>query len=85
MHSVRGVRTHHLALRQESLDWQIWIEAGERLVPKKFVITFKDLPGSPQYTAVFTNWEFSPQLSDFVFLADLPEEAHRIQFINTVK
>ena len=32
------------------MDWQIWIEQGEKALPRKLVITYKDSPGYPQFT-----------------------------------
>lgn len=39
LHNVGDVSCHHLLFRQENLDWQIWIDAGERPLPRKLVIT----------------------------------------------
>jgi hypothetical protein len=57
---VAGVSTQHLAFSQEAIDWQIWIEEGQQPLPRKLVITYKNLPGSPQYSAVFSKWVFKP-------------------------
>lgn len=49
---------YHLAFIQDNLDWQIWIQIGDQPIPKKLLITYKNLPGSPQYTAVMSDWDF---------------------------
>src|SRR5215469_1074431 len=64
---VMGVPCEHLAFSQDNIDWQLWIESGPKPVPRKFVITYKDEAGSPQFTAVFSNWDFVTTLPDFVF------------------
>src|ERR1051326_21490 len=55
--TVIGVQCEHLAFSQDNIDWQLWIESGVRPVPRKFVITYKDEPDSPQFTAIFSNWD----------------------------
>jgi hypothetical protein len=77
--TVIGVPCEHLAFTQDDIDWQVWIETGPRPVPRKFVITYKDEPDSPQYTAIFSNWDFITQLPDFVFKFEPPGDASKIK------
>jgi hypothetical protein len=79
LHYVRDLKCHHLAFRQQGLDWQVWIEAGDKPLPRKLVITYKELPGHPQFTAVFDNWDMSPRLSDSLFTFKVPRGAKRIE------
>lgn len=77
--TVMGVPCEHLAFTQDNIDWQVWIENGARPVPRKFVITYKDEPESPQYTAIFSNWDFTTKLPDFVFKFEPPAGASKIK------
>jgi hypothetical protein len=77
--TVLGTPCEHLALTQTNIDWQVWIEDGARPVPRKFVITYKDEPDSPQYTAIFSNWDFTTKLPDFVFKFEPPPGASKIK------
>ena len=77
--TVMGVPCEHLAFTQDNIDWQVWIESGARPVPRKFVITYKDEPDSPQYTAIFLNWDFATELPDFVFKFEPPVGASQIK------
>ena len=61
---INGKTTFHLAFTQKTIDWQIWIEDGSRPVPRKLLITYKNEIGSPQYTAILSNWNFQPRLSN---------------------
>jgi hypothetical protein len=80
-HPVNGIRCHHLAFWQEGIDWQIWIEVGPRPVPRKLVITYKDEPGSPQYIAELSDWNFQARLSDHYFTFRPPVGSDRIEFL----
>ena len=53
---IDGVECDHLAFRNEDTDWQIWIEAGARPIPRKYVITNKGVTGAPQYTLRIKEW-----------------------------
>jgi hypothetical protein len=77
--TVMGVSCEHLAFSQGNIDWQIWIADGIRPVPRKFVITYKDEPGSPQFTAIFSDWDFTTPLPDFVFKFEPPPDAVKIK------
>jgi len=85
LHEIDGVKCHHLAFTQENLDWQIWIEDGRMLVPRKVVITYKLAEGMPQYTAVLSEWNFSPHLPESVFAFVTPVNAKKIEFVPTEK
>lgn len=64
---VGGVECDHLAFRDPSVDWQIWIQKGERPLPMKYVITTKWVTGAPQYMIRFRNWNVDPQLESKMF------------------
>jgi hypothetical protein len=81
LHSVGGVKCHHLSFIQDEIDWQIWVEDGKQLVPRKIVITYKNQPGAPQYTAVLSQWDFSVHLPDTLFRFQPPEGAEQIEFL----
>ncbi len=80
-HPVNGIPCHHLAFWQEGIDWQIWIEVGPRPVPRRLVITYKDEPGSPQYIAELSGWDFHPRLSDHYFTFRPPAGSVEIEFL----
>ena len=75
---VEGRTCHHLAFQHPDADWQIWIEAGDRPVPRKLAITYKNDPGAPQFTASWRQWDLSPSLPDWLFEFEAPESATRL-------
>jgi len=78
---VNGVDCHHLAFIEKYIDWQIWIEDGEKPLPRKVVITYKTMPNSPQYIATLSDWNFKKSSPDSLFRADLPKDAKHIDFM----
>jgi hypothetical protein len=79
---ISGVLCDHLALRGEKEDVQVWIAQGDEPVPRRIVITYRQLEGQPQFWAQFTEWNFSPELSDTAFTFSPPEGAKRISFFS---
>jgi hypothetical protein len=80
---VFGVPCNHLALVDKNVDWQIWIEDGQRKIPRKIVITYKTIPGSPQFIAILTDWIFDQPFSHFLFKPDIPKYARETEMSKT--
>jgi hypothetical protein len=66
---IDGVECEHLAFRNFDTDWQLWVEAGNRPIPRKLVITSKTLNGAPQYTVRVKSWKtgVTPARDAFAF------------------
>ena len=67
---IDGVECDHLAFRDVDTDWQIWIESGARPIPRKYVITSKEVAGAPQYTLRIKEWKADVAADAFVFKPD---------------
>ena len=78
MEDVGGVRTHHLAFRGREVDWQIWIEDGERPLPRRYLITTKWMTGAPQFGVALNEWNVSPRLDDKTFIFEAPPDGRKI-------
>ncbi len=79
--NIDGVDCHHLAFAQETIDWQVWIQAGPEPLLRKLVITYKDDTGWPQYTARFPQWDLNPRLSEHYFEFEPPASADKVDFL----
>ena len=79
IHQAAGVPCHHLAFTQEDIEWQIWIDAGDKPLPRKVLIAYVDEPGVPQYTATIRRWSLKPEFTDALFKFEAPEGATRIE------
>jgi hypothetical protein len=87
LHDVEGIRCHHLAFVQKYIDWQIWIEDGLQMVPRKIVITYKAQPESPQYAVILTDWDLNARFSDILFDVEMAALANleKIKFLTRVE
>jgi hypothetical protein len=77
-HGVHGRDCHHLTFVGENVDWQVWVQAdGEPLI-RKIVITYRNVPGAPQYVAILEEWDLAAQLDDATFAFTAPEGVTKI-------
>jgi len=78
--NVEGIHCHHIVLERKDLFTQIWIEIGEKPLPRKLVFEYPLRPGSPQFTASLTEWSFETPRPD-LFVAKLPKDAGKVDFL----
>ena len=77
---VNGRTCRTLAFVEKDIDWQIWVENGPQLTPRKLLITYKNQPSQPQFAAVFKDWDFAPRIAESVFTPELPPGTEKIPF-----
>ena len=75
--TIGGTECEQYALREEGVDWQIWIQKGDTPLPRKLVITTTSDPAQPQYVVVM-NWNTTARFDDATFSFSPPEGAMRI-------
>ena len=56
---IGGQMCEHYAMRQQGLDWQVWIRKGDNALPCKLVLTKMSDPAMPQFSAVYS-WSDQP-------------------------
>ena len=49
-------------------------------MPRKIVITFKESPGHPQYTAFLSNWNLSADIPESAFAFTPPAGSKQVEF-----
>ena len=77
---LAGVLCDHLAMRNDKVDFQIWIAQGDEPLPRRIIITYKNEEGQPQFWGQFIEWETSPKINDETFTYTPSEKAERIPF-----
>ena len=78
---VDGVECEHLAFRGVEVDWQIWIEAGAKPIPRKYVITSKTLAGAPQYTLRLKDWNTDAIADADAFVFKPPPDTTKVSLV----
>jgi hypothetical protein len=78
MTTIDGTEVHQLAFRGVDVDWQLWVTAGDKPLPLRYVITTKSVSGAPQYTLQLRNWNTAPQINSARFTFVPPEGARKL-------
>jgi hypothetical protein len=79
LHLAAGVPCHHLVFAQETIEWQVWIDAGAQPLPRKLLITYVQEEGEPQYAATIRRWNLDPKFPDGLFTFEAPAGAQKIE------
>ena len=75
---IDGRECEHLAFRNFDTDWQLWVEVGEKPIPRKLVITSKTLNNAPQYTLRVKSWKTGVQPAPEAFAFIPPAGAKKL-------
>lgn len=78
--TVQGVKTHHLSFESAGTDWQIWIEADSSPLPRRFVVTYVNDKGEPQFMAQMDQWSIGGDMDASLFKAGVPDKAKKVPF-----
>jgi hypothetical protein len=70
----------HYAFRQGNVDWQVWVLADGKPLPRKLVITNRGDEARPQSVSVLT-WNLQPAFSDTVFRFVPPKGSTSVEIV----
>ena len=79
LHTVDGVKCHHLAFTTDTADWEVWIDAGDKPAPRKMTIDYRENTARSRYSADIVGWVGSPAFPADKFKLKLPDDAKRIE------
>ena len=76
---LEDVPVKHLAAVGTEVDAQFWVR--EDNLPVRIVLTYKNEPGQPRFTADFKDWNLAPEIGTATFHYAAPENAEKIPFL----
>ena len=68
--TIDGTPGLHLFFTQPpDIDLELWLDDNERALPRRLIVSYRSLPGRPNFIAAFSNWDFAihPANADFAF------------------
>lgn len=75
---VDGVVADHFALRSGDVDWEIWIEASDRALPRLLSTVDRGVPERPRTILAFEDWSLAPRFGPGAFDTRLPAGARQL-------
>jgi len=80
-----SARCHHLAFRNEDVDWQIWIDAGKQPLPRRLVIHYKTDPGGLTVRASIDEWKLKIAHDPSQFEQKVRKDANKMSLSEMAK
>ena len=77
--TIEGDVLDHLSFESTGADWQLWVQHGDRPVPRRLLITFVNTPGEPEYLTIIPEWDFDPKVDDAAFQFAPPKDWERFE------
>jgi len=75
---VGGKPCHHLAFRQLTRDFELWIDAGKTPWPLRLAVTDKTLHGDPRTLVEYADWKAVSGFGAKTFVWTPPKDATRV-------
>ena len=82
--TVDGVACEHLAFMGPGVHWEIWIETGQRALPRRLVVTYTTVQNFPRFLVEFSDWNLQPKLGASCFVCNKPRNATQIEFVSPI-
>jgi hypothetical protein len=76
--TIDGQVLDQLSFETTGADWQLWVDQGDRPLPRRLVITFVNAPGEPEYLTVIKEWKLDPAVDGSQFHVQVPADWRRI-------
>jgi hypothetical protein len=77
--TIDGVPCLHMFFSQPpGIELELWLEKNDRSLPLRLIVTYRSLPGEPNFVATFSDWNFSIHPSDAQFVFQPPPGAEQV-------
>ena len=83
---VDGVECRHLFFSQmDGIDLELWVEKNDAAIPHRLIVTYRMVPGQPNFIAEFANWNATVHPSEADFTFQPPADAKKIELGQAVR
>jgi len=68
--TIDGAPYDHLFFSQPpGIELELWLSKNEQSLPRRLIVTYRSVPGEPNFIALFSDWNFDihPTDADFAF------------------
>jgi hypothetical protein len=70
---------HMFFVQPPGIELELWVEKNDQSVPRRLIVTYRNLPGQPNFIAEFSDWNFNIHPSDAEFMFQPPAGAEQVQ------
>jgi hypothetical protein len=78
--TIDGSPYLHLFFSQPpAIELELWLAKDNQSLPRRLIVTYRDLPGQPNFIAEFSDWNLDIHPSDAEFTFQPPADAEQVQ------
>jgi len=78
--TIDGSPYLHLFFSQPpGIELELWLGKDDQSLPKRLIVTYRNLPGQPNFIAEFSDWNLNIHPSDADFTFQPPADAEQVQ------
>ena len=78
--TIDGAPYDHLFFFQPpGIELELWVAKSEQSLPRRLIVTYRTLPGQPNFIAEFSDWNFNVQTPDADFAFQPPSGATQVE------
>jgi hypothetical protein len=78
--TIDGVPCRHLLFTQPpGIEIELWVEKTEQSLPRRLFVTYRSVPGQPNFIAEFSDWNLAAAATDADFVFKPPEGAKQVE------
>jgi len=78
--TIDGAPYDHLFFFQPpGIELELWVAKNEQSLPRRLIVTYRTLPGQPNFIAEFSDWNFNLQTPDADFAFQPPAGATQVE------
>ena len=70
---------HMFFVQPPGIELELWVEKNAQSLPRRLIVTYRNLPGQPNFIAEFSDWNFNIHPSDADFTFQPPPDAVQVQ------
>ena len=77
--TIDGAPYDHLFFSQPpGIELELWLSKSEQSVPRRLIVTYRSLPGQPNFIAEFSDWNLNIHPADAEFAFQPPAGAEQV-------
>jgi hypothetical protein len=77
--TIDGAPYDHLYFFQPpGIELELWVAKDEKSLPRRLIVTYRSLPGEPNFIALFSDWNFDVHPTDADFAFQPPAGAEQV-------
>jgi hypothetical protein len=78
--TIDGIPCLHMFFSQPpGIELELWVEKNDQSLPRRLIVTYRTLPGQPNFVAEFSDWNFNVHPSEANFAFQPPADATQVQ------